>query len=78
MRILERSQAAEKEALKRRVEAEENGASNPAEKQKAAREGEVKAGELRKAHDDEKTKVGERHDEEKKAVKGPIRKKDGA
>jgi hypothetical protein len=78
MRILERSQEAEKQALKSRVEAEENKASTPAEKQKAAKEGEVKAGELGKAHDEEKTKVGERHDEEKKAVKGTIRKKDGA
>jgi hypothetical protein len=78
MRILERSQEEEKAALKRRVNDEEQKATTPAEKQKAAKEGEVKAGELRKAHDEEKAKVDERHQEEKKVLKGTIKKKEGS
>ena len=78
MRILERSQEVEKEALKRRVEADEQKAETPAEKEKAAKEGEVKAGELRKTQEGEKAKVGARHEEEKKTLKGTIRKKEGA
>jgi Family of unknown function (DUF6600) len=77
MRILERSQEEEKAALKRRVDVEEKKAPTPAEKQKAAKEGEIKAGELRKAHDEEKAKVDERHQEEKKVLKGTIKKKEG-
>ena len=67
----------EKAALKRRVDTEEKKAPTPAEKQKAAKEGEIKAGELRKAHDEEKAKVDERHQEEKKVLKGTIKKKEG-
>lgn len=79
MRVLERSQEVEKDALKRRQEIEEKEAATPADKQKVAKEGEVKASELKKAHDEEKAKVGERHDQEKKTVKGgTIRKKEGA
>jgi hypothetical protein len=78
MRILERSQEEEKAALKSRVEEEEKKAPTPADKQKVENASEVKAGELRKAHDEEKVKVGERHQEEKKVVKGGIKKKEGA
>ncbi len=76
-RILERSQQEEKAALRRRVEDEQKKAATPAERQRVSKEGEVKAGELRKAHDEEKAKVEERHQQEKKVIKGTIRKKEG-
>jgi hypothetical protein len=74
-RLLEQSQQEEKAALKRRVDDEKKRALTPAEKEKVGKEGEVRAGELRKAHDEEKAKVDERHQEEKKVVKGSIKKK---
>lgn len=74
-RLLEQSQQEEKAALKRRVDDEKKRALTPTEKEKVAKEGEVRAGELRKAHDEEKAKVDERHQEEKKVVKGSIKKK---
>lgn len=76
-KILERSQQEEKTALKRRVEDEEKKAPTPAEKQRVAKEGQVQADQLRKAHDEEKAKVDERHREEKKVIKGTVKKKEG-
>jgi hypothetical protein len=75
-RLLEQSQQEEKAALKRRVDEETEKASSAAERRKVAKEAEVMAGELRKAHEEEKAKVEERHQEEKKAVKGTIKKKE--
>jgi len=76
-RLLEQSQQQEKADLKRRVEDERKRAPTVQDKQKAVKDGEIKAGELQKTHKDEKAKVEERHQQEKKVVKGTIKKKDG-
>jgi hypothetical protein len=74
-RLLEQSQQEEKAALQRRLDDEKKRAATAADREKAAREADLKAGELKKAHDQEKAKVAERHQEEKKVVKGTIKKK---
>jgi hypothetical protein len=55
---------------------EEKLAGTTVEKEKVRKEAKVKSSELKKAHDEEKAKIAERHQQEEKVVKGRIKKKD--
>jgi hypothetical protein len=75
MRLLEESQHKENAELRKRIEDEKKLAATAAEKAKVEREAQVKASQLKKEHEEEKAKISERHQEEKKVVKGKIKKK---
>jgi hypothetical protein len=75
MRLLEESQHKEDAELRKRIEDEKKLAATAAEKAKVEREAQVKASQLKKEHEEEKAKISERHQEEKKVVKGKIKKK---
>lgn len=76
IRLLEQSQQRDSTELRRKAEDEKKLASTAAEKQKIEKDYEVKSKELQKDHQEEKAKVTERQQEEGKAVKKTLKKKE--